>query len=161
MRDQSGAVLPGATVVAKHVQTGRLADALANENGQYTIPLLQPGTYELTFSLSGFQPQTVKGIELHVNDRLDISGKMGVSGVSEEVTVSSATSFVQPSPAVQTLIGPTQVQELPLNNRNFVQLATLVPGVSSDLSDEVGIGLTSDDQHLDQWRTPQRRELDG
>ena len=143
VRDQSGGILPGATIVAKHVQTGRLADALANENGQYTIPLLQPGTYELTFSLTGFQPQTVKGIELHVNDRLDITGKLGVGAVSESVEVSSATSFVQPSPAVQTLIGPTQVQELPLNNRNFVQLATLVPGVSSDLSDEVGIGLTS------------------
>ena len=143
VRDQSGGILPGATIVAKHVQTGRLADALANENGQYTIPLLQPGTYELTFSLTGFQPQTVKGIELHVNDRLDIIGKLGVGAVSESVEVSSATSFVQPSPAVQTLIGPTQVQELPLNNRNFVQLATLVPGVSSDLSDEVGIGLTS------------------
>ena len=143
VRDSSGAVLPGATVVAKHVQTGRLADGLSNEDGQYTIPLLQPGTYELTFTLTGFQPQTIKGIELHVNDRLDISAKLGVSGVNETVEVSSATSFVQPSPAVQTLIGPTQVQELPLNNRNFVQLATLVPGVSSDLSDEVGIGLTS------------------
>jgi len=44
---------------------------------------------------------------------------------------------------VQSLIGARQVQELPLNNRNFVQLATLVPGVSSDLADEVGIGLTS------------------
>src|SRR5690242_1099686 len=68
---------------------------------------------------------------------------MGVSGVSENVQVSAASQFVQPSPQVQTLMGPTQVQELPLNNRNFVQLATLVPGVSSDLSDEVGIGLAS------------------
>ncbi len=143
VRDQSGAVLPGATVVAKHLQTGRTTDAVTNQDGLYTIPSLQPGAYELTFSLASFQSQTVKGIELHVNDRQEINGKLGVSGVSETVTVSSATSFVQPSPAVQTLIGPTQVQELPLNNRNFVQLATLVPGVSSDLSDEVGIGLTS------------------
>jgi hypothetical protein len=143
VRDQSGAVLPGATVVAKHLRTGRLADALSNEEGHYTIPLLPPGDYELTFSLDGFQSQTVKGIELHVNDRLEISGKLGVGTISETVQVSSATSFVQPTSAVQTLIGPTQVQELPLNNRNFVQLATLVPGVSSDLGDEVGIGLTN------------------
>ena len=66
-----------------------------------------------------------------------------MTGVTESVEVSAASSFVQPTPQVQSLMGPRQVQELPLNNRNFVQLATLVPGVSSDLSDEVGIGLTS------------------
>jgi hypothetical protein len=143
VRDQSGAVLPGVTVSAKHLQTGRMTETVTNDVGQFTIPALQPGSYEVTFNLSGFQASTVKGIELHVADRLDVNGKLGVSQISETIEVSSATQFVQPSPAVQTLIGPTQVQELPLNNRNFVQLATLVPGVSSDLSDEVGIGLTS------------------
>ncbi len=141
--DQTGGVLPGTTVQIKHLQTGRVAEQVANEDGRYTASLLQPGSYEVTFTLSGFQPVTVKGIELHVNDRLEINGKLGVGGVSETVQVSAATQFVQPSPSVQNLMGPTQVQELPLNNRNFVQLATLVPGVSSDLSDEVGIGLTS------------------
>lgn len=141
--DQTGGVLPGTTVQIKHLQTGRIVEQVANEDGRYTAPLLQPGSYEVTFTLSGFQPVTVKGIELHVNDRIEINGKLGVGGVSETVQVSAATQFVQPSPAVQNLMGPTQVQELPLNNRNFVQLATLVPGVSSDLSDEVGIGLTS------------------
>jgi len=141
--DQTGAVLPGVTVTVKSVQTGATHEFVTNESGIYTAPLLQPGEYEVTFTLSGFQPSTVKGIQLHVNDRLEINGKLGVSAVSETVEVSAAQQFVQPSPAVQSLMGPTQVQELPLNNRNFVQLATLVPGVSSDLSDEVGIGLTS------------------
>ena len=143
VRDQSGGVLPGVSVSAKHVQTGRVTDTVTNQVGQYTIPLLQPGSYEITFNLQGFQPSTVKGIELHVADRLDVNGRLGVTQVTETIEVSAATQFVQPNPSVQTLIGPTQVQELPLNNRNFVQLATLVPGVSSDLSDEVGIGLTS------------------
>src|SRR6185369_15330285 len=80
---------------------------------------------------------------LHVNDRLEVNGKLSVGGTSETVQVSASSQFIQPTPAVQNLIGSTQVQELPLNNRNFVQLATLVPGVSSDLSDEVGVGLTS------------------
>jgi len=141
--DQSGAVLPGVSVIAKHVQTGRTAEAVTNGAGQYGLALLQPGTYEVSFVLSGFQSATIKGIELHVNDRLDISHKMGVGGLSETIEVSAAQQFVQSSPAVQNLIGPTQIQELPLNNRVFVQLATLVPGVSSDLPDEVGIGLTS------------------
>jgi hypothetical protein len=140
--DQTGAVLPGVTVTVKHVETGRTAEFVTGDAGRYTASALQPGTYELTFNLSGFQPQIAKGIELHVNDRIEINGKLGV-GAAETVEVSAASQFVQPSPAVQTLMGPTQVQELPLNNRNFVQLATLVPGVSSDLGDEVGIGLTN------------------
>jgi hypothetical protein len=141
--DQTGAVLPGATVMVRHVQTGRTTEVVSNESGRYNAAFLQPGTYELTFSLSGFQPVVLKNVELHVNDRLDINQKLGVSQVSETVEVSAASQFVQPSPSVQSLLGPEQVQELPLNNRNFVQLATLVPGVSSDLGDEVGIGLTS------------------
>jgi hypothetical protein len=140
--DQTGAVLPGVAVVVRHVQTGRTNEFVSNEAGRYLAASLQPGTYEVTFSLSGFQPIVVRGIELHVNDRQEVNGKLGV-GVTETVEVSAASQFVQPSPAVQTLMGPTQVQELPLNNRNFVQLATLVPGVSSDLGDEVGIGLTN------------------
>lgn len=143
VKDQSGAVLPGATVAAKHVDTGRVHETVANDEGRYTLPLLQPGTYEVTFALSGFKPSTVRGVELHVADRLELNGRLGVDQVTETIEVSAATQFVQPSPAVSTLIGSVQVQELPLNNRNFVQLATLVPGVSSDLSDEVGIGLTS------------------
>src|SRR5258708_22439997 len=142
-KDQTGAVLPGVTVAVKHVQTGSTQEFVANGNGLYSAPLLQPGEYEVTFTLSGFQSRTIKGIQLHVDDGLEVNGQLGVGGVNESVQVSAASQFVQPSPQVQTLMGPTQMQELPLNNRNFVQLATLVPGVSSDLSDEVGIGLTS------------------
>jgi hypothetical protein len=141
--DASGGVLPGATVVVKNVDTGQTQEVVSNDSGRYTVPFLRPGAYEVTFTMSGFQPVTTRGIELHVNDRLEVNGKLSVGGVTETIDVSAATSFVQPTAAVQSLIGPTQVQELPLNNRNFVQLATLVPGVSSDLSDEVGIGLTS------------------
>jgi hypothetical protein len=140
--DQTGAVLPGVTVSVKHVPTGRVNDFVSNEVGRYVAPSLQPGAYEVTFTLSGFQPQVRTGIDLHVNDRLELNAKMGI-GVTQTVEVSAASQFIQPSPAVQTLMGPTQVQELPLNNRSFLQLATLVPGVSSDLGDEVNFGLTN------------------
>ena len=141
--DSTGAVLPGVTVTVKFVPTGAIRSYTTNASGLYTAPLLQPGDYEVTFSLSGFQPSTVRGIQLHVNDRLEVNGMLGVGGLAQSVEVTAASQFVQPSPAVQHLIGSTQILELPLNNRNFVQLATLVPGVSSDLGDEVGIGLTS------------------
>ena len=141
--DESGGVLPGVTVSVLHVGTGRTLERITSETGLYTAPLLPVGSYEITFSLSGFQPLIVKGIQLSVNDRLEINGKLGVGGVAETIEVTAGAQFVQNTAAVQSLVGAAQVQELPLNNRNFVQLATLAPGVSSDLSDEVGVGLTS------------------
>ena len=79
---------------------------------------------------------------------LDSAHQLGVlvlklGQLTDVVEVVANAAMVQPNAAVQTLMGPTQVAELPLNNRNFVQLASLVPGVNSSLADEVGIGLTS------------------
>jgi hypothetical protein len=141
--DDTGAVLPGVTITTKHVPTGRTFEFVSSSTGAYTATLLPIGPYEVTFSLSGFQPLTVKGITLTVNDRVTVNGTLKVGGLSEVIEVTADKLLVQPTPAVQNTVGSQQVQELPLNNRNFVQLATLAPGVSSDLPDEVGIGLTS------------------
>jgi len=141
--DQTGAILPGVTVTAKQLERSLTKEVVTTETGRYTLPFLPTGSYEILFALSGFQPYTAKGISLHVNDRLEINAQLGVSGLETTIEVSAAAQLIQPTPAVQNLMGSTQVQELPLNNRNFVQLATLVPGVNSALPDEVGIGLTS------------------
>ena len=141
--DQSGALLPGVTVLVKHVQTGQTQEVVSNESGRYVVPFLRPGTYEVTFTLAGFQSTTAKAIELHVNDRLEVNGLLKVGAITDTVDVVGSTTLIQHTPQVQSLMGSTQVEELPLNNRNFVQLATLVPGVTSNLPDEVGIGLTN------------------
>ena len=141
--DASGGVLPGVSVVVTNLRTGLAVERTTGADGGYTAPLLPVGEYQVRFSLAGFQPRVVSGIRLSVNDRLVVDGRLDVGGVSEVVQVEAASQYVQPTAALQTLIGSRQVQELPLNNRNFVQLATLTPGVSSDLPDEVGIGLTS------------------
>ena len=141
--DQSGALLPGVTVSVRNTQTGQTQEAVTSETGRYTVPYLRPGIYDVTFTLSGFQSTLAKGIELHVNDRLEVNGTLRVGTLTDTVEVVGSTTLVQHTPQVQSLMGSTQVQELPLNNRNFVQLATLVPGVTSNLPDEVGIGLTN------------------
>jgi hypothetical protein len=141
--DQSGAVLPGVSVTIKNLNTSAVRTVVTNQAGLYTASLLPIGAYEVTFELSGFQTVTLRNIDLHVNDRLKLDGHLAVGGVAENVEVSAGQSLVQPIAALQSTMTPTQVKELPLNNRNFVQLATLAPGVSSDLSDEVGVGLTS------------------
>ena len=141
--DQTGGALPGVTVTVKNSNAGVTRTVVTNEAGLYTATLLPVGNYEVLFELLGFQTVTVRGITLHVNDRLQIDGKMTVGGVSEAIEVTAARQLVQPVAALQTTMTSRQVQELPLNNRNFVQLATLAPGVSSDLTDEVGVGLSS------------------
>jgi len=141
--DQTGAVLPGVTVTVKHLGTSTQRTLVTTPQGIYTAPLLPIGQYEVLFELQGFQTVTIRDITLHVNDRLEIDGHLAVGGVAEVVSVSGTRELIQSVSALQSTMGSRQVQELPLNNRNFVQLATLAPGVSSDLSDEVGVGLTS------------------
>src|SRR3954470_18993075 len=141
--DSTGGVLPGVTVTLKNTNTGALRTVVTNEVGIYTASGLPVGTYEVNFELQGFQGATHRNIALHVNDRLQIDGRLSVGGLAESVIVSAVTPLIQPIAALQTTMGAHQVQELPLNNRNFVQLATLAPGVSSDLADEVGVGLAS------------------
>ena len=106
---------------------------VTNAVGQYTASL-RVGNYEISFLLPNFRPFTARGISLHVNDRLQVNGKL-IVGAVETLTV-SAERLTQPTPAVQTLIQQQAVRELPLLNRTFIQLVTLVPGVSSDLRED-------------------------
>jgi hypothetical protein len=141
--DETGAAVPGAIVSVRNAGTGVTRDFTTTEAGRYTAPFLPVGEYEITVTLAGFQPTAIKGIALHVNDRLQIDATLKLGQLTDVVEVTANAAMVQPNPAVQTLMGPTQVAELPLNNRNFVQLASLVPGVNSSLPDEVGIGLAN------------------
>jgi carboxypeptidase family protein len=141
--DPSGASLPGVTVTATMTSRNLVREVVSAEGGSYTLSFLPIGTYDVTFSLTGFKSFTARAIEVHVNDRLELNAKLDVGAITETVEVSAGNTLIQSTPQVQNLMGPTQLQELPLNNRNFVQLATLVPGVNSSLPDEVGIGLTN------------------
>ena len=133
LTDQTGAVLPGVRVVITNVDTGQTREVVTNGAGQYSASL-PIGNYEATFLLPNFRPFTARGISLHVNDRLQVNGKLNVGAV-ETLTV-TAERLVQPTSAVQHLIQPAAVRELPLLTRTMVQLVTLVPGVSSDLRED-------------------------
>src|SRR5512145_2209090 len=139
--DETGAAVPGASVSVRNVGTGITREFTTNQAGFYTAAFLTVGEYEVSATLAGFQPTVVKGIALHVNDRLQVDPTLRLGQLTDTIEVTADAAMVQVNPAVQTLMGATQVEELPLNNRNFVQLASLVPGVNSSLPDEVGIGL--------------------
>ena len=132
--DDTGAVLRGVKVVFVSVDTGQTHVTVTDDVGRYSASL-PIGRYAISFQLPNFKPFTTRGIALHVNDRVQVDATLDLGGAVETLSV-RAERLVQPMSAVQYLIPPTAVRELPLLNRTFVQLVTLVPGVSSDLRED-------------------------
>ena len=141
--DPAGAVVTNATVTLTNTKTGEVRTAQSNDSGQYTLTLIPPGTYDLSVKAQGFKEYLSKGLELSVNDRKTINIPLETGAVSESVTVTAEAPLIQTTPTVGDVVENRRVVELPLNNRNFMQLLTLVPGVTSDGTSEIGIGLTN------------------
>lgn len=128
--DPSGAVIPGAKVTARSVDTGIDVTTSTNSEGYFTHPSLQPGRYELTISKEGFVLVRQTGLELTVRQvaRLDVTLQVGA--VAETVEVRAQAPLLDSeSSTVGQVIGNRQVTELPLLGRNTYALAMLVPGV--------------------------------
>lgn len=129
--DASKASLPGAVVTARNEGTSATREVVADEAGRFTMPLLPIGTYTVTATMSGFQTQERSGIVLEVQSSLTLEFTLPLAGVTDTVTVSGQASVVQLQRSdanLGQLINAQQVAELPLNGRNFVQLALLGPG---------------------------------
>ena len=129
--DPAGAVVMGATVTLTNTKTGEVRTVESNDSGQYTLTLIPPGTYDLSVKAQGFKEYLSKGLELNVNDRKTINIPLETGAVSESVTVTAEAPLIQTTPTVGDVVENRRVVELPLNNRNFMQLLTLVPGVTS------------------------------
>lgn len=128
--DQSGAVLPGVTIEAMNAATAQVRGAVTGSDGYFTIPLLQPGQYDVKATLAGFKPTRSEGATVSVGDTTRVDMKLSVGGVSENVTVSGETPLIETAHATLGItIDQQKVVELPLNGRNFTQLGTLIPGV--------------------------------
>ena len=141
--DPNGATVTKATVTLTNMRTGEVRTVESNEDGAYTLTQIQPGLYDLSVKAQGFKEYLSKGLEISVNDRKTINVPLETGAVTESVTVTAEAPLIQATPTVGDVVENRRVVELPLNNRNFMQLLTLVPGVTSDGSSEVGIGLTN------------------
>jgi hypothetical protein len=130
--DSTGAVLPGVTVTATNTATGVGRTTTSSDTGDFSLPDLALGVYKVEFSLQGFQPQTAT-LEVTVSRISEITMKMGLSNVSETVTVSAtAITLDTKSTSLANVINPKQVQDLPLNGRNFTRMLQLAPGVNGN-----------------------------
>ncbi len=147
--DLSGATMPGAKVTLTSTETGAQRESTSNEAGTYEFTALQPGNYTLTFQKEGFAQVTSAAIRLEVNQvaRLDVS--MHPGAVNENIQVTAAAALLESSNSqIGQVIETKAVSDLPLNGRNFAQLAILgtgVVGVGFGPSGTIGSGTRPDD----------------
>jgi hypothetical protein len=129
VKDSSGAVVPGATVTVKHLESGMTRTAEADANGRYNVPSLPIGQYELTAEKSGFKQEVRTGIDLAVAQQTVVDLKLEVGNIEQRVTVTAAAPMVNTTLSPTSgLVGEKEVKDLPLNGRSFDQLLTLNTG---------------------------------
>jgi hypothetical protein len=128
--DTTGGVLPGATVTITHVATGLVRTVVAGTDGAYTAPSLPTGVYTVSASLQGFKTVALSNIHIGVDQRVRIDLGLEVGNMTEAVTVEAVTPLVQTASSdLSATVDDVQMQTLPLNGRNFVQLTRTLPGV--------------------------------
>jgi hypothetical protein len=131
--DKAGAVISGATVTVASQETGLSREAKTDDSGHYLIPLLPVSNYTVRVQSQGFQTAEQKDIRLQIDEHPELNFSLAPASVSTNVEVSGTAVAVETTnPTLGQVITSEQVAELPLNGRDFVQLATLTPGVTQE-----------------------------
>lgn len=132
--DSTGAVIPGANVTVRNVETGITRTAITDEAGRYRVPQLGLGSYEISAEAAGFQTQVRTGVTLTVGREALVDFAMQVGAVAERITVTGEAPLIETTNAtVSTLVDQAALQSLPLLGRSFADLTALQPGVVADL----------------------------
>src|SRR6266705_1512089 len=135
VKDTSGALIPGVSITVKHTDTGQTRTAISSESGDYNVPLLPVGAYELTTVMPGFKQDVRRGINLVVGQQAVIDLTLEVGGAAELVTVTEEAPLVNTTTSSTSgLITEQQIKELPLNGRSFDQLLMMNVGMVNNSS---------------------------
>jgi hypothetical protein len=135
--DQSGAALPGATVVVRNQASGVFRQGVSTADGSYFLAGVVPGVYELSAELSGFKKYQRKDVRLEVGKTSTLDVSLEVGGLTEQLTVSAESPIVDvSSKEVGGHITNTDLISLPSVNRNFIGFIGLLPGVVPSISTE-------------------------
>ena len=141
VRDSTGAVLPGASVTATHQGTNLSRDGLTDERGEFALPALPAGPYNVKIELAGFKTYNNAGLSLGVGQTVRQTFVLEVGQLSENITVSESTPLVATATAAQQeSLGTLEVTQLPIARRNLVNLMTLAPGVTENSTGIAGGG---------------------
>src|SRR5712691_54626 len=130
VKDQTGGVLPGVDVVIKNLDTGLSRSVVTDANGYFTVPGLAPGRYEARASLQGFTTAVQTGIVLEVAQQAGLNVVLKLGTTAETITVTGESPLVDVrTSALSAVVDKKTIEELPLNGRNYIMLATLQPGI--------------------------------
>ena len=131
--DKAGSVVPGASVTVTAQSTGQVRAVKTDNAGHYDVPLLPVGTYRMRVEATGFQTTETVDLQLQVDEARELDFTLTPATVVTTVTVSSAAVAVETAnPSLGQVITSQQVADLPLNGRDFVQLATLTAGATAE-----------------------------
>ncbi len=135
--DPKEAAIPGAAVVAVNQDTGLEKTATTNDEGGFSLILLPPGTYTVRASANGFAQSEIKNVTVNVGGRTTLDLSLSVGGATGNVTVSSEAPAIETTvTSVSTTINSRAIENLPVNGRNYLDFATLTPGVIRDQNRE-------------------------
>jgi hypothetical protein len=148
--DANGGAIAGATVTISDADKKVVVRTInTNDNGEFTAPNLLSGFYDMTVEAANFKKSLLSRVKLDVGQRRTVDVLLEAGNITESVLVESAPVAVQLTNATTaTVINGDQVRQLSINNRNFVQLVTLAPGVTNDLDDLVFTGTNNPDTQV-------------
>src|SRR2546425_9239473 len=130
VKDQTGGVLPGVDVVIKTLDTSLSRSVVADASGYFTVPGLAPGRYEMRAVLQGFTTAVQTGIVLEVAQQAGLNVVLKLGTTAETITVTGESALVDlRTSALSAVVDKKTIEELPLNGRNYIMLATLQPGI--------------------------------
>ena len=132
VHDSSGAVVPGAQVTVLNQLTGVTRSTQTDNAGSYVAPFLSVGTYTVSVSFQGFKPAEQKDLVLQIEEHREVDFTLTPSTVTQSVEVSgTAVAVNTTTPTLGQVVPAQQVADLPLNGRDFVELAVLTPGATT------------------------------
>jgi hypothetical protein len=133
VKDSSGAVVPGATVTIRNVDTSQSRTATTGEDGSYRVPALAVGHYDVRVEHEGFKGETQTGIVLDVSQEAVLNFTMQIGATSQEVVVTGEAPVVNTTNGeLGGLVNEDKMSDLPLNGRNYIDLSLMQAGVTND-----------------------------
>ena len=133
VQDDSGAVMAGVAVTIRNEGTNIGRTVVSSASGDFSAPLLPPGNYEVSATVQGFDKVVFRNVQLQVNQTVRLNFILKLAAVEEVVNVAAGAPLVQTdTSSLGQVVGEVQIENLPLNERNFVNFAYLAPGVQID-----------------------------